>query len=522
MIDTAAPASIWTPARVYSAYRILLAAALSSLFFLTRPLPLVGQYMPSLFAVTVVCYAALTVISIFTTPFLQRRFPNWHSLLPVVVDIIALTLMIHASGGIKGNLSVLLMVSVASASILLPGRGGLFVAALATFAVMAEQFWFSLQVPSTNPLHLTEAGLLGVSFFFTAIIINQIARRLAQTEALSVSQQLEITRLEALNLQIVQRMRTGIVVFNSRQRIIMANQSARDLAAPSRLDAGEQVPKQILDLYQQDHNDPQPARSSIRMGDQGHQVLVRFARLNSDEGDLTLAFLEDQRQIAREAQQLKLASLGRMSATIAHEIRNPLSAINHAAGLLDDTAQEEGDKRLLQIIFSHVARVNGIIDDVLNLSRRPAGAAERFNLLEALREATARWRERGADISLDNVRRDVEVRFDRRQFEQVIDNLVANAQRHAGENCLIRITADKEPSRGLPRLRFSDDGPGIPEEVQPHLFEPFFTTSHEGTGLGLFLCREMCETNQAWLDYDPDGPGAAFVITFAHPDRVFK
>ena len=522
MIEPQPTASVWTPARVYTGYRILLAAALSSIFFFTQPLPLIGQYMPSMFAATVLSYAALAVASVFITPFLQKRFPNWHSLLPVVVDIAALTLMIHASGGIKGNLSVLLMVTVASASILLPGRGGLFVAALTTFAVMGEQFWFSLQMPGTNPLHLTDAGLLGLSFFFTAIIINQIVRRLAQTEALSVSQQQEITRLEALNLQIVQRMRTGILVFNAQQQIVMANQSARDLAAPARLDPGSPVPPQILELHAQDQQGPQPARGSIRMGDQGHQLLVRFAGLNSEEGDLTLAFLEDQRQIAREAQQLKLASLGRMSATIAHEIRNPLSAINHAAGLLADTASEEGDKRLLEIIFSHVSRVNNIIDDVLNLSRRPAGAAERFNVLEALREIVRRWQERGADISLDNVRRDIEVRFDRRQFEQVIDNLVANSRLHAGDQCLIRITADKEPSRGLPRLKFSDNGPGIPEDVQPHLFEPFFTTSHQGTGLGLFLCREMCETNQAWLDHDPDSPGATFVITFAHPDRVFE
>ncbi|MDX1580436.1 MAG: HAMP domain-containing sensor histidine kinase, partial [Alphaproteobacteria bacterium] len=315
---------------------------------------------------------------------------------------------------------------------------------------------------------------------------------------------------------------TGIVVFNARREIVMANQSARDLAAPNRMDPGAPVPAQIMNLYKQDMQEPHPARGSIRLGDQGHQVLVRFAELNSDQGNLTLAFLEDQRQIAKEAQQLKLASLGRMSATIAHEIRNPLSAINHAAGLLADTASEEGDKRLLEIIFSHVSRVNNIIDDVLNLSRRPSGAAERFNLLEALREIVGRWQERGTNVSMDNIRRDIDVRFDRRQFEQVIDNLVANARLHAGEDCQIRISADKEPSRGLPRLRFSDNGPGIPDDVQPHLFEPFFTTSHQGTGLGLFLCREMCETNQAWLDHDPDSPGASFVITFAHPDRVFK
>lgn len=515
-------AGIWTPARVYTAYRVLLAAALASIFFFTLPNPLVGGYMPRLFGISIIAYACLAVLSIFLTPWMFRQFPRWYALLPVSVDIVALTLMIHASGGIKGNLSVLLMVSVAAASILLPGRGGLFVAALATFAVMSEQFWFTIQRATANPLHLTESGLLGLSFFFTAFIIQQIARRLAQTEALSASQRREIHRLEALNLQIVQRMRTGIIVFDERFTIIMSNQAALDMGAPARLSTGDALPVEILNLYREEQHSPQPSRSSIKLGNSGTQALVRFAKLESDQGNLTLAFLEDQRQIAREAQQLKLASLGRMSATIAHEIRNPLSAINHAAGLLEENIQDPGDERLLNIIFNHVARVNSIIDDVLNLSRRPAGAAERFNLLEVLQEIVHSRQQRGANIQLSNIRRDIAIRFDRHQFEQVMDNLINNALTHAGADCQITINAGKEPNRGLPQLTVTDNGPGIAEEVQPHLFEPFFTTSREGTGLGLFLCREICETNQAWLDYEPQGPGTTFVITFAHPDRVFE
>ena len=223
MTEIPAGSTNWTPSRVYGFYRILLVGALTGIFFLTWPLPLVGQYMPGLYAATILVYSAIAVASLFLTPLLHRQFPRWHSLLPIVIDIAALTLIIHASGGIKGNLSVLLVVTVAAASILLPGRGGMFVAALTTFAVMGEQFWFAIQLADSNPLHLTESGLLGLSFFFTAIIIHQIARRLAQTEELSIIQRQEISRLEALNLQILQRMRTGILVFNAEDKVVMTN-----------------------------------------------------------------------------------------------------------------------------------------------------------------------------------------------------------------------------------------------------------------------------------------------------------
>lgn len=524
MTSAQLPGQLWTPARVYTAYRIFLACGLAAAFFVTQPVPLIGRSDPALFKYSVLIYLALTVLSGLLLSASQRRFPQWHSLLPVAADIIMLTLLMHASGGIKGNLSVLLMVTVAAASILLPGRGGLFVAALATMAVMFEQFWFALRGDASDPLQLSESGILGIAFFFTALIIQQIARRLAQSEALSATQQQEISRLEALNRQIVHRMRTGIVVFDQDARIAMANRSAQDLAVPASLDPGQPLPASLRQSWLGYRSSAQKSRNTIRIGESGSQVLVRFAELDDSDRQLTLAFLEDQRVLAQEAQQLKLASLGRMSATIAHEIRNPLSAINHAAGLLADTNRDDSDKRLLDIIFAHVKRVNRIIDDVLSLSRRQQAAAELFSLLEFLSERRRQWSDAGINVQLKNIRSDIQVRFDRQQLTQVLDNLVRNAIMHGNADTLITLSAGKEAARGLPWLSVSDNGPGISEEAREHLFEPFFTTNKQGTGLGLFLCREMCESNQAWLDYEPDDTvqGANFVITFAHPERIFE
>lgn len=510
------------PERVYQTYRILLAVSLASVFYITWPKPLMGDHMPKLFAITIMAYGFITLATSIFSDFLRAKFPSWNDLVNIFIDVIAITLMIHASGGINSNLSVLLIISVAAASIIAPRVGGLFTAAVCTFAVMFEQFWFALSTIASNPFQLTESGLLGISFFFTAFIIQTIARRLTQAEALGLKQQAEIQRLAALNKQVVQRMRTGILVFDSERRILMTNASTQEYLAHENIRLGDPVPTILLDQYLEKNKVASPNRSPIKLGDHGQHFLIRFAHLEDNPGTPVLCFIEDQRLIAKEAQQLKLASLGRLTATIAHEIRNPLSAINHAADLLADSPKDKGDKRLLDIINHHVGRVNLIISDILSLSRRQSSAAERIILLPVVEKAANKWQQQGVIIDIKCSFSELEIRFDKSQLEQVLDNLIRNAATHGGDNANITLTLDRDPNRDLPRLLVQDDGPGVDTSIQTNLFEPFFTTSNEGTGLGLFLCRELCESNQAWLDYIPQQKGACFVITFAHPDRVFE
>jgi len=512
---------VWTPARVYAGYRIVLAVLLVTLYSLAPSSVLGANSQPNLFIGTATIYLLLTLVSTTLMSPLRRLFPQWASLLPVMVDVLLLTALIHASGGIKSNLSVLLMVTVAAASILLPGRGGLLVAAIASISVIFEQFMFSIQEHNENPWLLTESAMLGLGFFVTAIIIHQIAQRLASSEALTETQQKAISQLEELNNQIVQRMRTGILVFDGDNRIVLANKAAEELL-PNSSDA---APTGLVELRKQWLDNPVQSRPAIQLTPGGATTLVRFARLKHADQSLTLTFLEDQRQLAQEAQQLKLASLGRMSATIAHEIRNPLSAISHAAGLLAEAPLEDGDRRLLDIVQSHVRRVNGIIDDILNLSRRPAGAAERLNLRDISEKVREHWQQHEpthAPQLTFSIPENVIIRFDPGQLEQVLHNLISNAFRHGGNGTAVTVKAGSNSHNGLPWMRVSDSGSGIDESARAHLFEPFFTTSRQGTGLGLFVCRELCEANQAQLDLEPSTEGASFMITFAHPDRVFK
>jgi two-component system, NtrC family, sensor histidine kinase PilS len=185
---------------------------------------------------------------------------------------------------------------------------------------------------------------------------------------------------------------------------------------------------------------------------------------------------------------------------------------------------DKGDRRLLDIISTNVARMNGIINDVLNLSRRQSSAAERLLLADFISRICNQWYQRGKTEKQihASIPADLLIRFDPGQLEQILDNLVSNAFRHGGEDVCVEITGGYQSDAGLPWLKVADSGPGIAADARPHLFEPFFTTSHQGTGLGLFVCRELCEANQAQLELLDTTSGASFVITFAHPDRVFQ
>ncbi|WP_348677940.1 sensor histidine kinase [Alcanivorax profundi] len=515
------PNQRWTPARIYNVYRIAIACVLMLLHYAPDK-PVIGADSQNLFEITLFLYLGLALAST-TLDFKHRlrAFPRWTEPFSLITDLLMLTLVVHASGGLEGGLAVLLLVTVAAGNILLRGRLGYLIAALATLAVMFEQFYFSIQTQLSSPFALTESGLLGIAFFMISVIIQQIAVRLDHSEQIAQRQRVAIQRLEALNEQIVQRMRTGVLVFDQKMRILMSNEAADNLFnIPMQ---GNKLSGTLSDLFQRWQNNPLLPHTTLKVSEQSPLLSPRFAQLETGHESLTLLFLEDTARIAQEAQQMNLASLGRLSATLAHEIRNPLSAINHATDLLLDGSPSEEDSQLLSIIRNHVTRVNTIIHDVLDLSRRGKGNAERFALHQLLRQNVDNWilNAPQADISLA-CSHEVEVRFDPSQLTQVIDNLIANAIKHGGQNCTVQLSCGHHDRTGLPWLRVRDNGKGISAEAARFLFEPFFTTASDGNGLGLYLCRELCHANQATLDLENYPDGASFVITFAHPQRQFQ
>lgn len=523
----------WRLLQVYSYYRLFLAVLLLGLFTLNPAAPILGANNPTLFLITAIGYLAAATSTVIFLRWQRNQIPT-QSLMLLLVDIVALSLMVHGSGGINTQLTLLFMVAVAAGNILLSGRMGAFIAAVAAIAILYEQFYFALiRSDALTTDALAQTSILGLSFFAVALFSQLIAHRTRQGEALAAQRAEDIQALQRLNDQIIRRMRTGIIVINRNRHILLSNDATRELLGLAEpINPGTVLTDVSITLEANYHawrRNPLLRALPFRNTLESTEISARFARLNPEDpqSGIVLIFIEDTTQLTQRAQQLKLASLGRLTASIAHEVRNPLGAISHATQLLAESEHiDGGDKRLLEIIEQHCRRMNAIVENVLSVSRRQPSYPETLGLPEWLHRFRSEYLESTSDqvrIDMDLSDTDIEVRFDPQQLYQVVSNLVMNGLRYStrpDDVAHVRIVAGHQEINDQPYLDIIDDGPGVSATHLEHLFEPFYTTEPTGTGLGLYLSREICEANQARLDYIPGNPGACFRITFAHPDRL--
>ena len=329
---------------------------------------------------------------------------------------------------------------------------------------------------------------------------------------------------------IIQRMQTGIIVLDGENRVRLINESARHLLELEQIRSDATLEKMSPGLAEHLHHwyrDSNYTAPLFRPSVTGAEIMPRFATLGDRDKSGTMIFIEDMASMAQQAQQLKLASLGRLTASIAHEIRNPLGAISHAGQLLAEADQlSEADQRLTEIIQAHSKRVNTIIENIMQLSRRQPTQPEELELglwLKNFEHDFGYDNPAAADkIDMSQIPEKLLVRFDSSQLQQVISNLCQNGLSHgkAGEDARVVLQAGISNDYHKPFLDVIDNGPGVAGDDITKLFEPFFTTSSVGTGLGLYIARELCESNQARLDYIPaTGRGACFRITFADNRR---
>jgi two-component system sensor histidine kinase PilS (NtrC family) len=369
--------------------------------------------------------------------------------------------------------------------------------------------------------------------FVLVAAVHALVRRAEETEALARQRGIDLAKLAQLNEYIIQNLRESIVVVDPNDRIRLINQSAAEHLGTSR----GQPDQQIEELS--------PALSRLlanwRAGDAGAsgmppfiaadgstQINSHMAPLDGNADGPVLIFLEDASLLAQKVQQSKLAALGRLSASIAHEIRNPVGAISHAGQLLgeSDLAGEQ-EQRLLDIIQTNSNRVSEIIDNVMQLSRRETTSPELLQLENWCRDFVAEFTSTlelfEGQVGISAESQDVEVRMDPSHLRQVVWNLCENALKYASEaagGISVQLRFGRMPSNRRPFLEVSDYGPGIPESLNDHIFEPFATGRTGGTGLGLFISRELCECNRAALLYEKGQPvGSIFRIIFADPGR---
>jgi two-component system, NtrC family, sensor histidine kinase PilS len=515
--------------RVYTYYRLAVGLGLLTVFQQSLMGSVLGAHAPQLFVSTAIGYCVFNVACVLLLPLLpQRYFRGQHiASALVVMDILALTLLLYASGGVKSGIGLLMLIAVAAGAILVTDRKTLLLAALAAIAVLYQEFHVALS-NSTLQGGYFQAGVLGALFFGTALALRYLSQRIRDNDVRTLTQAAELADLERVNRQIIARMRTGIAVVDAGNRVRMVNQSGRSLLG---CPPGEELPQlpdvlaRHLDAWRQDTRLRIPP---FHVAPHAPEIRVNFSAVRNGDpsADITV-FLEDTAEIQQHAQHLKLAALGRLSASIAHEIRNPLGAISHAAQLLSESAElGPGDRRLSEIIHQHGQRMNRVVENVLETSRRRPPAPVRMALAEQLAAFAKSFADSVADacIEISVLPADTEVRMDRTQLDQVLTNLVSNAIRYSREHSgepFVRLEGGIDARTDRPYLNIIDRGCGVPEKDVEHLFDPFFTTATNGTGLGLYISRELCEANQARLLYYRHAlHGACFRIAFSHPDRI--
>lgn len=513
------PAS-WQPLRILTFYRAVLAGLLSVLYFALQDSNPFNTQNHQLFSATLLAYLVFAIAGGFST---RLRWPGYQfqALLQILTDIAAIALLMHATGGATSALGVLLVIAVTAGALILPGRPAYLFAAVATLILLFETGLASLSPEKAGAGDITRAGLLGLVLFAAAGLAHVLAIRNRESEALAQQRGIDLANLQQLNQYIIQQLQAGVLVVDPDNDIRLANQTAHTL-----LELGQQ-PRMRLEqaapgLAQQLHqwkNDSHWQPQAFQSPRAGSTLIARFSELQTARGKGTLILLEDSAQLAHKTQQIKLASLGRLTASIAHEIRNPLGAISHAAQLLAESDKlDQGDKRLTEIICNHSKRVDTIIENVLQLSRRSASHPQDLALTDWLIEFKKEFVQmdglRSKQLELDIDPEDARIHVDPGHLHQILTNLCQNAFEHAGAETAVRLQV-RTGDKAVVWLDVVDNGPGIEAGTAEQMFEPFYTTAASGTGLGLYIVRELCEINQARLSYRPlpEG-GSSFRIRF--------
>ncbi|MHB8678270.1 MAG: sensor histidine kinase, partial [Rudaea sp.] len=440
----------------------------------------------------------------------------------LTLDIAATTVALFALANPPSAIAMLLLVNVGAGALLLPPRQAGFFAALATLCVIGQ--CLASRVVDGSDRNLIEYGLYGLGYFAIAALALVLGRQMRETEALAEQRGIDLANLAQINELIIRRMKTGVLVVDDANRVHRWNESAWSLIGnpkSGQRDLGSVAPELSRRLYHW-RTTGKIDSTAVALAEGAPEVIPRFTRLSSADDENVLIFLDDTSLVSRRAEELTLSSLGRLSASIAHEIRNPLAAISYSAQLLAESeTMSEEDKRMVEIINNHCGRVNEIVENILQLSRRERSRPESLDLSVWAQHFVDEYKA-GNDIGQDQLRaitqaRQVEALADPQQMQQVVWNLVQNALRYGrqpGEPARVAVVARMLSDKGPPLIEVVDRGPGIPPKVAAQIFEPFFTTHEYGTGLGLYLARTMCEANQATLEFVPvAGGGSCFRIT---------
>ena len=505
-----------TPSRLlkfYSSYRLFLSALLLWLGHLDSSPIYFDDSDSGLFSTTAAAYLIASLLNLPLFQLLRWR-PNETLLFAMLlVDVVAINLMLYSSGGMAGSMGYLLMVTVAASGTFLKTRLALSIAAIASFipvSIAMSEFLLS----DGGQAEVVRSGVFGILLFATAVIFIYLSKRLTLVQALAESESRAATRLQHINHLVFNKMLTGIIVFDSDFRIEQLKERASLLLGPSdsqkllaRHGSLDQV-SELLIYYHDWKANPQRQLPTFLCKNSDIPLQISFSEIHSNSVVDTILFIEDARTLSQHAQQLKNSSLGALTSSIAHEIRNPLGAISHAAQLLQESNLDQADQQLVDVVLRHSSRMDNLVRDILQLSRQQAPQISVTNIYANCMLSKTQVEEsnlfNSPQIEIDSSAQSVNAPFDGSQLQQVLVNLISNALRHSEKKTglpWVAIRFDYQTDMNLAMLKIYDRGEGVSEANKNKIFEPFFTTEKKGVGLGLYIARELCEINFATLSY---------------------
>lgn len=441
------------------------------------------------------------------------------------VDLLVFSLLHLLGSPSTLNFAALLVLPVLMAGVLMPRRWALFSAASASLALLAVS-WPSSFSAADGAAFMAQTGLVGVGLFAISLVAGELALRLRREEQ-SARRSLEFARSqERLNRLVIEEMADGVLVVDERLRVRAANPAARRLlvsqgeapAAPFSLRA-RQAWAPLAEVVEEAlvRRDWPDAGRDVRLdfGEGAARTLRTRARFtppaeaapSGSQGSFCVLLLEDVRTAQARLRQERLAAMGRVSTGIAHEIRNPLAAISQANALLGESGLEEAQARLSRMVADNVRRLQRVVDDVLEAAVPSGSHAGAVDAREEVRSAVTDWLAATGHgpgdprLRLDLPEAPLTVQFDGDHLRRVLVNLLDNASRHATSepgSMALRLSVRDERTVVL---SLANDGPPMPADVERHLFEPFFSTRSRGSGLGLYICRELCDRYGATIEF---------------------
>lgn len=513
--------------RIINVFRFILSLVFVVFYIYADDLHLMSGENAPLFFSLALGYLLFSITLLAITPLKSPAVIFFHPL-QIVIDILFIIMMMYAAGGIQSGLGLLLIVTIVTASLVSNGRLALFYAAIATIGLLLEQSYRIIRWELAASSY-TQSVMLSLSCFATAWLAYSLAKRILQSEALASSRGVDLENLAQVNELITQEMQDGVIVVDEHLNIRHHNAQANLLLALPNHDTDElsltdsaPIIASALSDWLRDGSKNKDLIISVN----NRELNLRFEPINHQIRELgAVIFIQDWSKIQAAAQQTKLAALGRLTANIAHEIRNPLSAISHANQLLqEDENFSAANTRILQIIEDNTQRINQIIKDVLELNRRDRTLQETIGLKQFIIDFHTQFcaieKIPATHFSISHCMQQNNITFDRRHLTQILWNLCKNGWEHSRKeigslslHCKQTASLGSTSKPGL-QLEVIDDGSGVDEQNRSKLFEPFHTTKTTGNGLGLYISRELAEANNSKLIYQPQENGSAFILQF--------